>query len=72
MSAAERPERPFVVDLVTVICNGCQAERKFPIDPPFRSAKEFIEWQKSEPPPVAPCSCGFPTCDMKLRLFDQN
>jgi hypothetical protein len=63
-------ERPFVVDLVIVVCNGCGAERKIPIDPPFRSAQEFITWQKSSL--ISRCGCGSPTADLKLRLADQN
>lgn len=66
-----RPEdKPFVVDHVIVHCNGCGQERKFPIDPPFRSADAFIAWQKSGV--VTPCSCGYPTADMKLHLVDEN
>jgi hypothetical protein len=63
-------ERPFIVDLIIVLCNGCGSERKIPIDPPFRSAKEFIDWEKRKPIPR--CSCGFPTADLKLRIADSN
>jgi hypothetical protein len=61
---------PFVVDLIVVICNGCGSERKIPIDPPFRSAKEFIAWHKTDP--VSRCECGAPTADFKLWMADQN
>lgn len=60
----------FVVDHVIVICNGCHSERKFLIDPPFRSAQEFIEWHKKGT--IERCSCGHPTSDFKLHLVDQN
>ncbi len=63
-------DQPFLVDLVVVVCNGCRAERNFPIFPPFRSADEFIAWEKTKP--VTPCPCGYPTADLKLRLAATN
>lgn len=62
--------RPFVVDHVIVICNGCGSERKILIDPPFRSAREFIAWEQKKPVPR--CACGSPTADFKLHIADQN
>jgi hypothetical protein len=67
---ADLADKPFVVDLVIAVCNGCHGERNYPIDPPFRTADAFIAWQKSGV--VTPCSCGYPTADLKLRIADQN
>lgn len=44
--------RPFVVEKIIAVCNGCQGERVFLIDPPLRSADEFIAWQKSPSSPL--------------------
>ena len=63
-------DRPFVVDEVIAVCNGCRGERRFPIDPPFRTAEAFITWQKGGT--ITPCSCGYPTADLKLHLVDQQ
>lgn len=63
-------QRPFVVDKVIAVCNGCRSERTYPIDPPFRSAEGFIRWETRKP--VTPCSCGYPTADLKLHLVDQQ
>lgn len=62
--------KSFVVGLVIAVCNGCGSERNFPIAPPFRSAQEFIDWEKRKP--IPPCVCGSPTADLKLRLDDPN
>ena len=61
---------PFIVSLVIVQCNGCGEERNFPISPPFRSAEDFIRWEKGKP--IPPCTCGFKTADLKLRLDNPN
>lgn len=61
-------KRDFVVDHIIVICNGCGSERKILIDPPFRSAQEFIAWERKKL--IRPCDCGSPTCDLKLHLAD--
>lgn len=61
----------FVVRQVVAICNGCRAEKKIAVDPPLRSAGEFIEWQRASVPALR-CSCGYRTCDLKLILCDQN
>lgn len=63
-------DRPFIVDLVIAVCNGCQGERNFPIDPPFRSAEDFITWEKKKLIPR--CDCGYPTADLKLRIVDPS
>lgn len=68
----QRPigERPFVINLIVIVCNGCQSERKILIDPPFRGAEEFIAWEKKKLVPR--CDCGFPTADYKLYIADEN
>ena len=63
-------ERPFVVDHIIVVCKTCGSERKLVIDPPFRSAKEFITWEKQKTIPR--CSCGAHTCDLQLHIADEN
>lgn len=62
--------KPFVVDHIIVTCNGCRHGRKIFIDPPFRSAQEFIDWEKTKPVPA--CGCGHPTAEFKLHIVDQN
>jgi hypothetical protein len=65
-------EKLFIVDMVIVHCaQGCGSERSIPINPPFRSAEEFIKWQKM-PGSIPPCSCGCPVADLKLRMADEN
>ena len=63
-------QRPFVVDAVIRVCNGCGSEVTIPIDPPWRSAQEFIAWHKAGHIPR--CDCGATTCDLKLHIADQN
>ena len=56
----------FLVDLIILVCNGCQAERRYDLSAaPLRSAQELIAWMKSKP---TPCGCGASTCDVKARM----
>lgn len=63
-------DKPFVVDRVVLVCNGCQGERTFDLDPHFRSAKEVIAWLKTVPTPCPHCNSS--TCDAKLRMVDPS
>lgn len=60
----ERNE-PFIVDKIILVCNGCQSERTFIIEPHIYSAQELITWMKTKP---TSCECGAPTCDVKCHM----
>lgn len=56
---------PFIVDEIILVCNGCQLERKFVIEPHIYSAQELIDWINTKP---TPCNCGAKTCNVKARI----
>jgi hypothetical protein len=58
-------EKRLVVDQITLICNGCKAERVFYPDRAIVGAEELDAWMKTE---VTACACGAPSCDVKCRL----
>jgi hypothetical protein len=55
----------FIVDKIILVCNGCQKERTFLINPHLYSVQELINWMKTKP---TPCECGAPTCDVKAHM----
>ena len=59
--------KPFIVDEITLICNGCRGERVFPLAERIRSAEALITWTKA-----TACPCGAATCDVKARLVNPN
>jgi hypothetical protein len=65
------PNKVFVASEVVVTCNGCQSVKKFKIDPPFRSAQAFIEWQAASAEAMR-CNCGARTADIKLTIDEPN
>ena len=56
---------PFLIDQVTLICNGCRGERVFELEKRIESAYELITWMNIYP---TACSCGAATCDIKCRM----
>ena len=58
----------FIVDEITLICNGCQGERVFPLTERIRSAEALIVWMNK----ATACPCGAATCDVKARLVNPS
>ncbi len=53
------------IDHVIIVCNGCLSERRIDLDKPLASVEEVDVFLKTRP---TQCSCGAPTCDVKLHL----
>lgn len=62
-------DKPFIVDEITLVCNGCRDERVFSLKERIRSAEELITWMKTK---ATACPCGAATCDVKARLVNPS
>jgi hypothetical protein len=63
-------QKPFLVDEITLVCNGCRSERVFTLDKVMEKAEEVIEWLKTRATRCPYCPAA--TCDAKLRIKEEK
>ncbi len=57
---------PFLIDQITLICDGCKGERVFELPARLASAAELIAWMQAN---ATRCQCdAAETCAVKCRM----